>query len=112
MLHLQLQQKDRLQQNQQNRNFDLGDDFWAKIISLAKVVFHEKGIYTTHMRSEGDYLIESVEEVLNIGEKSGVPVHISHLKTSDEKNWDKLKGVLAMQIGKLPNSHKKMKIPS
>ncbi|MBI4698349.1 MAG: D-aminoacylase [Nitrospirae bacterium] len=55
---------------------------------------HGGGIYTTHMRSEGDNLIESVEEVIKIGSDSGIHVHISHLKTSGEKNWDKIGTVL------------------
>jgi len=46
-------------------------------------------IYTTHMRSEGDSLLEAIDEVVEIGEGSGSPVHISHLKTSGRRNWHK-----------------------
>jgi N-acyl-D-amino-acid deacylase len=65
-----------------------------EIISLAHETAGYNGIYTTHMRSEGDELVESIEEVLKIAEESGVHAHISHLKTSDEKNWNKLENVL------------------
>jgi N-acyl-D-amino-acid deacylase len=47
------------------------------------------GIYTTHMRSEGDTLIESIRETLTIGKEADVKVHISHIKTGGEKNWHK-----------------------
>lgn len=63
----------------------------AEIIELAKVVAQHGGIYTTHMRSEGDRLIESLEEALEIGEKAHVPVHISHYKCTGVENWGKVK---------------------
>ena len=53
-------------------------------------------IYTSHMRSEGDSLIESIEEILKIGRETGVKVHISHLKTSGEKNWHKIDDIILM----------------
>lgn len=62
----------------------------GEIINLSKVVSKYNGIYTSHMRSEGDKLLESVEETIRIGKEAGVPVHISHLKTSGEKNWGKI----------------------
>jgi N-acyl-D-amino-acid deacylase len=68
----------------------------SEIITLAREVAKYNGIYTTHMRSEGDKLLESVEEVIHIADQSGVPAHISHLKTSGEKNWEKIVGVIKM----------------
>jgi N-acyl-D-amino-acid deacylase len=53
-------------------------------------------IYTTHMRSESDRLLESIEEVIKIGEESGIKVHISHIKTSGEKNWHKIDTVISL----------------
>ncbi len=55
-----------------------------------------KLIYTTHMRSEGDRLEEAVMETLEIGKKSGIPVHISHIKTSGKRNWHKIDKVINM----------------
>lgn len=66
----------------------------GEIINLARVAVKMKGIYTTHMRSEGDGLLESVEEALRIARESNIHVHLSHLKTSGEENWGKLDGVL------------------
>ncbi len=48
------------------------------------------GVYASHMRSEGDALIESILEMLEIGRGAGVPLHISHLKTAGEQNWWKI----------------------
>lgn len=47
-------------------------------------------IYTTHMRSEGDKLLESIQETIRIGQESMIKVHISHIKTSGRKNWHKI----------------------
>ncbi len=68
----------------------------SELIGVAHEVSKYKGIYTTHMRSEGDKLLESVEEVINIAGKSGIHAHISHIKTSGEKNWNKLDNVFTM----------------
>lgn len=64
-----------------------------ELIELCKVVAMFNGIYATHMRSEGDQLLEAIDEVLTIGKKSGACVHISHLKTSGQRNWSKLQAV-------------------
>jgi N-acyl-D-amino-acid deacylase len=48
------------------------------------------------MRSEGNALVEAVEEVLKIGREAGVKVHISHLKTAGERNWQKADEVLRL----------------
>jgi len=49
-----------------------------ELIELSKVISSESrdGIYTSHMRSEGDGLIEAIEEVIRIGREAGVNVHI------------------------------------
>ena len=67
-----------------------------EIIRLAQEVVPYKGIYTTHMRSEGDTLLESVGEVMSIAGKAGIHAHISHIKTSGEKNWNKLDNMFEM----------------
>lgn len=67
-----------------------------EIISLAREAAGLSGIYTTHMRSEGDCLIESLEEVLAIASAAGIRCHVSHLKTSGERNWRKIGDALEM----------------
>ncbi|MCG2813840.1 MAG: hypothetical protein L6245_04080, partial [Thermodesulfovibrionales bacterium] len=54
------------------------------------------GIYTSHMRSEGKNLIESIKEVIRIGKEADVRVHISHIKTSGKGNWDKIDEAIAL----------------
>jgi len=54
------------------------------------------GIYTTHMRNEGDKLIESIKETIRIGKKAGIRVHISHIKTSGEENWHKIEDAISL----------------
>ncbi|MDI6890341.1 MAG: D-aminoacylase [Thermodesulfovibrionales bacterium] len=53
-------------------------------------------IYTSHMRSEGDRLIESIEETIRIGKEAGIKVHISHIKTSGEENWHKIENAISL----------------
>ncbi|GBD96090.1 MAG TPA: D-aminoacylase [Nitrospirae bacterium] len=65
----------------------------SEIIDLAREAARHNGIYATHMRSEGDNLLESVDEVIEIARESKIHAHISHLKTSGEKNWKKLRSV-------------------
>ena len=54
------------------------------------------GIYTTHMRSEGDRLLESIEETIRIGMESEIKIHISHIKTSGRENWNKIGPALSL----------------
>ena len=67
-----------------------------EIIELAKVVREYGGIYTSHIRNEGKYLIESVEEAIRIGEEAGIPVEISHHKASGKPNWGKVNATLRL----------------
>jgi N-acyl-D-amino-acid deacylase len=61
-----------------------------EIVRIARETALLGGIYTTHMRSEGDNLLESVDEVIRIASAAGIRAHISHLKTSGRKNWAKI----------------------
>jgi N-acyl-D-aspartate/D-glutamate deacylase len=62
-----------------------------EVIELAKVIAPYGGIYHTHMRNEGEALLEAVEEAIEISEKSGAPVHISHFKAVGKTNWGLVK---------------------
>lgn len=61
-----------------------------EIAELAKVAGEYGGRYYTHIRNEGDNLIEAIEESLEIAEKAGTPLHIFHLKTAGRQNWGKM----------------------
>jgi len=58
-----------------------------EVVALSKAAKRRGGIYTTHMRCEGERLMESVEETLSIGKQADIPVIISHLKASGHPNW-------------------------
>jgi N-acyl-D-amino-acid deacylase len=53
------------------------------------------GIYIAHMRSEGDRLLEAVDETIAIAKQSGAPAEIWHLKAAGKANWGKLDEVIA-----------------
>ncbi|MFM7273074.1 MAG: N-acyl-D-amino-acid deacylase family protein, partial [Gammaproteobacteria bacterium] len=53
------------------------------------------GMYIAHMRSEGDRLLEAIDETIAIAEGSGAPAEIYHLKVAGRKNWGKLDAVIA-----------------
>lgn len=69
-----------------------------EIIELAKVLGNygskRELIYTSHIRDEGDYLVESIAEAIRIAKEGGISVHISHLKTSGSENWKKIDKVI------------------
>ncbi|MFH2110772.1 MAG: D-aminoacylase [Candidatus Bathyarchaeota archaeon] len=60
-----------------------------ELAELCKTVSALGGVFVVHMRDEGDRLVESMDEVVQIGCEAGVPVHISHFKASGEANWGK-----------------------
>ena len=65
-----------------------------EVEALAHVTARRGGFYATHMRSEGDRLLESIDEVIALAQKTGIRAEISHLKTSGPKNWHKIDAVL------------------
>ncbi len=70
---------------------------WSRteeVIELAKAAQPYGALYTTHMRNEGDRLLEAVEESLRIGQEAGVHLHISHHKSAGKPNWGKVKDSL------------------
>jgi len=67
-----------------------------ELIEESKAMAPFGGVYITHMRSEGDQLIEAVREAMRIGREGGVPVEIYHLKAAGVANWPKAKQVVAM----------------
>ena len=65
-----------------------------EIAALCEVVAEYGGIYCTHMRSEGDQIIEALEEAISIGKRAGVKVNISHIKVFGKNNWYKCDKVI------------------
>ena len=67
-----------------------------EVIELVKVIAPYGGIYHTHMRNEGGKLLEAVKEAIEISEKSGAPVHISHFKAVAKTNWGLVKDACSL----------------
>ena len=67
----------------------------AELIELSKVAAQYQGKYISHMRSEGDRLLEAVDEVIEIARAAKIPAEIYHLKAAGESNWNKLDAVIA-----------------
>jgi len=61
-----------------------------ELIEVAKVVGRYGGIYITHMRSEGNRLLEALDEAVEVGRQAQLPVEIYHLKASGNYNWHKM----------------------
>lgn len=60
-----------------------------ELVALCTVVGRYGGLYSTHLRNEGDTLIEAVQEALNISERAGIPLQLSHHKAEGRANWGK-----------------------
>jgi N-acyl-D-amino-acid deacylase len=67
-----------------------------EIAAVTKAVAAKGGIYTSHIRNEGDTLVGAVEEIIEIGMECEVPVQISHIKTYGQRNWWKIDAVLEL----------------
>jgi len=65
-----------------------------EIVELAKVAAAHGGIYSAHMRSEGNRIDEALDEMLTIAREARIPVEIYHLKVAGRANWKKLAGVI------------------
>jgi N-acyl-D-amino-acid deacylase len=61
-----------------------------ELIALAAEAAAAGGIYATHMRSEGDAVLQSIDEVARIGREAHIPVEIWHLKAAGRSNWGKM----------------------
>ncbi len=72
--------------------------FYAKteeLIALVKAAAPYGGTYISHMRSEGNRLLEAVDELMTIAREGGVRAEIYHLKAAGQSNWPKMDRVLA-----------------
>lgn len=66
-----------------------------ELVAIASEAGSCGGMYISHMRSEADRLLESVDELIEISRRSGAPAEIYHLKQAGRSNWDKLDQVIA-----------------
>ncbi|MGH7443857.1 MAG: N-acyl-D-amino-acid deacylase family protein [Longimicrobiales bacterium] len=66
-----------------------------ELIELMRAAGEYDGMYISHMRSEGNQLLEAVDELITIARAAGVPAEIYHLKAAGEANWGKIDEVIA-----------------
>jgi N-acyl-D-amino-acid deacylase len=72
--------------------------FYAKteeLIELCKVAAKYKGKYISHMRSEGNQLLQAIDELLRISKEANIPAEIYHIKAAGQPNWGKADAMLA-----------------
>jgi len=67
----------------------------AELVELCRAAAEYDGIYISHLRSEGNRLLEAVEELIAIAREANIAAEIYHLKAAGQKNWHKLEDVLA-----------------
>ena len=61
-----------------------------ELTALCKVTAEYDGMYISHIRNEGDYLLESLDELINVAEEANIRSEIYHFKQVGKSNWDKL----------------------
>jgi N-acyl-D-amino-acid deacylase len=67
-----------------------------ELIEISKVAAKHHGVYISHMRSEGNRLVEAVDELIRISREAGLPAEIYHLKAAGQANWAKMDRVIEM----------------
>jgi N-acyl-D-amino-acid deacylase len=66
-----------------------------ELIALAEVAAEYDGLYISHIRNEGDRLLEAIDELVNVARRTGIAAEIYHLKVSGQSNWHKLDDAVA-----------------
>ncbi|HWK03439.1 MAG TPA: D-aminoacylase [Puia sp.] len=72
--------------------------FYAKtdeLVELCKTAAPYGGLYISHVRSEGNQLLEAADELIHISKESGMPAAFYHLKAAGKNNWSKLDPLIA-----------------
>ncbi len=66
------------------------------LVALCSVVRRHGGLYSSHIRNEGEGVLGAVREAIAVGERGGVPVDIIHLKIADRRLWGRMGEVVAL----------------
>ncbi|MEK7865406.1 MAG: D-aminoacylase [Planctomycetota bacterium] len=67
-----------------------------ELIRLGRVVARYDGVVVAHIRNEGDFVVQALEELVRVGREAECRVHVSHLKIAGRRNWGKLDQVLTL----------------
>jgi N-acyl-D-amino-acid deacylase len=66
-----------------------------ELIEMCKVAARYQGKYISHMRSEGNHLLEAFGELVRIARQAGIPAEVYHIKAAGQKNWSKIDDLFA-----------------
>src|SRR5262249_44939699 len=59
----------------------------AEVVALAKTAGEQGGVYTSHMRDEGEHVFDAIDEAVQAGREAGAPVDLSHFKIDNQRLW-------------------------
>ncbi|MCC6588328.1 MAG: D-aminoacylase [Bryobacterales bacterium] len=59
----------------------------AEVVALAKAASKYGGVYASHMRDEGEHVLDAISEAVQVGREAGMPVQISHFKIDNKRLW-------------------------
>jgi len=66
-----------------------------ELVALASEAAKYGGVYTTQMRSEGDGVMDALNEAIRIGREANIPVEVWHIKAAGRQNWGRMKEIVA-----------------
>jgi dihydroorotase/N-acyl-D-amino-acid deacylase len=66
----------------------------GELVALASEAAKYGGVYATHMRSEGDAVMDALDEAIRIGREANIPVEIWHIKAAGKQNWGRMKEIV------------------
>jgi N-acyl-D-amino-acid deacylase len=66
-----------------------------ELVALMRAAAACGGMYISHMRNEGNHVLDALDELIQISEQSGAPAEIYHMKVAGKQNWDKLAPMIA-----------------
>lgn len=66
-----------------------------ELIALATEASRFGGIYATHMRNEGDGVLNAIDEAVRIGREAAIPVEIWHIKAAGKRNWGRMPEIVS-----------------
>jgi N-acyl-D-amino-acid deacylase len=68
----------------------------SEVVALARAAARRGGLYASHIRNEGDGVLDAIAEALQVGREAGMPVEISHFKVAGKQNWGRSANTIAL----------------